>query len=200
MINRSWVVLALVLVIPGLIFTASCAKKEVKSEPSLTPAPSAEEEAEARGIARQEHIAAQKAIEEQRFIEERLREEARQRREREELAARDRFLKEEIHFEFDKSRLVPEARQILRYKAEWLMAHPDVTDIIIEGHCDQRGTNEYNMSLGTRRAESVKRFVVDLGLAPERLTTVSYGEERPLDPTDNEEAFAKNRRARFVIE
>jgi len=203
MTNRFWVVLALLLVIPGLIFTASCAKKEVKSKPALIPATSAEEEAEARRLAeeraRQEALVAQKALEEKRLLEERLREEARQRRKREELAARHRFLKEDIHFEFDKSRLLPEAKEILRYKAEWLMAHPAVT-VIIEGHCDERGTNEYNMALGNRRAESVKRFVVDLGIAPERVTTVSYGEERPLDSHHKEEALAKNRRAHFVMD
>ncbi|MBW2331850.1 MAG: OmpA family protein [Deltaproteobacteria bacterium] len=199
MTNRFWVVLALLLVIPGLIFTASCAKKGVESGPAVTPATTAEEEADTRRLAeeraRQEALVAQKAIEEQRLLEERLREEARQRRKREELAARHRFLKEDIHFEFDKSRLLPEAKEILRYKAEWLMAHPAVT-VIIEGHCDERG----NMALGNRRAESVKRFVVDLGIAPERVTTVSYGEERPLDPRHNEEALAKNRRAHFVMD
>jgi peptidoglycan-associated lipoprotein len=203
MTNRFWVVLVLLLVIPGLIFTASCAKKGVESGPAVTSATSAEEEADARRLAeeraRQEALVAQKALEEQRLLEERLREEARQRRKREELAARHRFVKEDIHFEFDKSRLLPEAKEILRCKAEWLVAHPAVT-VIIEGHCDERGTNEYNMALGNRRAESVKRFVVDLGIAPERVTTVSYGEERPLDPRHDEEALAKNRRAHFVID
>ncbi len=199
MTNRFWIVLALLLVIPGLIFTASCAKKEVKSEPMVVPATSTEEEAEARRLAEEEALVAQKALEEQRLMEERLREEARQRRKREELAARHRFLKKDIHFEFDKSRLLPEAKEILRYKAEWLMAHPAVT-VIIEGHCDERGTNAYNMALGNRRAESVKSFVVDLGIAPERVATVSYGEERPLDPRHNEEALAKNRRAHFVMD
>lgn len=190
MTNRFWAVLALLLVIPGLIFTASCAKEEVKSEPAVIPATSAEEEAEVRRLAekkaRQEVLAAQKALEEQRLLQEAL-------------AARHRFLKEDIHFEFDKSRLLPEAKEILRDKAECPTAHPDLT-VIIEGHCDERGTNEYNMALGNRRAESVKSFVVDLGIAPERLTTVSYGEERPLDPRHNEEALAKNRRAHFVID
>ncbi len=197
MTNRFWIVLALLLVIPGLIFTASCAKKEIKSEPAVIPATSAEEEAEARRLA--EERARQEALVAQKALEERLREEARQRRKREELAARHRFLKKDIHFEFDKSRLLPEAKEILRYKAEWLMAHPAVT-VIIEGHCDERGTNEYNMALGNRRAESVKRFVVDLGIAPERVATVSYGEERPLDPRHKEEALAKNRRAHFVMD
>ena len=203
MTNRFWAGMVLLLVIPGLILTTSCSRKEVKSEPGVTPATRAEEEAEARrlaeGKARQEALAAQKALEEQRLLKERLREEARQRREREELAARHRFLKQDIHFEFDKSRLLPEAKEILRCKAEWFMAHPDVTGII-EGHCDERGTNEYNIALGNRRAESVKNFVVHLGIAPERLTSVSYGEERPLDPRHNEEAWGKNRRAHFVID
>ena len=78
------------------------------------------------------------------------------------------------------------------------MAPPDVT-VIIEGHCDERGTNEYNMALGDRRAESAKSFLVDFGIALERLATVSYGEERPFDPRHNKEAWAKNRRAHFVI-
>jgi len=203
MTNRFWIGMAVLLVIPGLIFTASCAKKEVKSEPAVTPATSAEEEAEARRLAEekasQKALAAQKALEEQRLLEERLREEARQRKEREELAARHRFLKEDIHFEFDKSRLIPEAKEILRRKAEWLVAQPAVT-VIIEGHCDECGTNEYNMALGDRRAESAKSLLLDLGIAPERVTTVSYGEESPLDTGHNEEAWAKNRRDHFVID
>lgn len=185
--NRFWAVLILLLVIPGLIFTASCAKKQVKSEPMAVQVTGTEDEAEARRLA------------EEKARKERLREEARQREEREELAARQRFLKKDIHFEFDKSRLLPEAKEMLRYKAEWIMGHPDVK-VTIEGHCDERGTNDYNMALGNRRAESVKSFVVDLGIPPERLTTVSYGEERPIDQRNNEEGFAKNRRAHFVID
>ena len=77
--------------------------------------------------------------------------------------------------------------------------HPGVT-VTIEGHCDERGTNEYNLALGDRRAESAKRFLTDLGISATRLTTVSYGEERPVDPRHNEEAWAKNRRAHFVID
>ena len=112
---------------------------------------------------------------------------------------RDKFVNEDIHFEFDKSRLLPEAKEILKEKAEWLSMHPDVT-VTIEGHCDERGTNEYNLALGDRRAESARRFLTDLGISAGRLTTVSYGEERPLDPRHNEEAWAKNRRAHFVID
>jgi peptidoglycan-associated lipoprotein len=187
-----WRGLAFLLVIAGLMFAASCAKKAVVSEPAVTAVP--EEDAEAMRLAAEEEArarAAQRALE-----EERLREQA---RERKELADREQFLNEDIHFEFDKSRLLPEAKEILGRKAEWLGAHPDVS-VIIEGHCDDRGTNEYNMALGDRRAGSAKSFLVDMGIAPGRLTTISYGEERPVDPEHNEEAWAKNRRAHFVID
>ncbi|MBW1675685.1 MAG: OmpA family protein [Deltaproteobacteria bacterium] len=136
------------------------------------------------------------ALEEERLREERLREDAEARRER---AERERFLNEHIHFELDKSRLLPEAKEILGHKAGWLTAHPRVS-VIIAGHCDERGTHEGNMTLGGRRARSAKSYLVYLGIAPERLTTVSYGWEMPLDPGHNEEAWAKNRRAEFVIE
>jgi peptidoglycan-associated lipoprotein len=190
MTKRYWRGLALLLVIPGLMFAASCAKKAVVSEPAVTAA--AEEEAEARRLAAEEEArAAQKALEERRLRE--------QARERKELAERERFVNEDIRFEFDKSTLLPEAKEILGGKAEWLGAHPDVS-VIIEGHCDDRGTNEYNMALGDRRAGSARSFLVDMGVAPGRLTTISYGEERPLDPQHNEEAWAKNRRAHFVID
>ncbi len=194
MTKRYWRSLALFLVIPGLIFAASCAKKAVVSEPVVTPA--VDEDAEAKRRAAEEAQAAQRALEEQRLEEQRMREEAMAR---EELAEKERFLNEDIHFEFDKSALLPEAKEILRDKGEWLGAHPDVS-VIVEGHCDDRGTNEYNLALGDRRARSVTSFLSDMGIAPGRLTTISYGEERPLDPEQNEEAWAMNRRAHFVIE
>jgi peptidoglycan-associated lipoprotein len=111
---------------------------------------------------------------------------------------RDVFENEDILFEFDSAKLSNDAQDILRRKAEWLKENPRAR-IIIEGHCDERGTNEYNLALGDRRAFSSKSFLVDLGIVDSRLTTVSYGEERPLDPESNEDAWAKNRRAHFVI-
>ena len=117
----------------------------------------------------------------------------------EEIAARNRFLYEDIYFEFDKSNLLLMAQITLKKKAEYLYNHPNIT-IVIEGHCDERGTNEYNLALGDRRGESATSFLVDLGISPSRLTTISYGEERPVDPRHNREAWAKNRRAHFVIE
>ena len=190
MTNRFWRGLALLLVISGLMFAASCAKKPVVSEPAVTLA--VEEEAEAKRLAAEEEArAAERALEEQRLRE--------QAGEREEMAERERFLNENIRFEFDRSRLLAEAKKILRRKARWLRAHPDVS-VVVEGHCDERGTNEYNMALGDRRARSAESFLADMGIARGRLTTISYGEEKPLDPRHNEEAWTKNRRAHFVID
>ena len=174
MTNRFWRGLAILFVITGLVFTTSCAKRPVKSEPGVTTA--------------EQEGAAQKALEERRLREERLRQ-----------VARESVLNQDIHFEFDKSRLMPNAKEILRDKAKWLRAHPDAS-IIIEGHCDERGTNEYNMGLGDRRARSAQSFLVDLGIGRARLTTISYGEEKPADSRHNEKAWAKNRRAHFDID
>jgi len=105
---------------------------------------------------------------------------------------------EDIHFEFDKSSLNAEAQGILKSSAAWLKNNPSVI-IEIEGHCDERGTIEYNLALGDRRARSAKDFLVNLGISSSRMTTISYGEEMPLDPSHNEGAWAKNRRAHFTI-
>ena len=112
--------------------------------------------------------------------------------------APDVVMQEDIYFDFDKSNLSPAAQDNLLRKAEWLRQNPDAT-VTVEGHCDERGTNEYNLALGDRRAESAKAFLVDLGIDPARMTTISYGEERPVDPRHTEEAWAKNRRSHFVV-
>ncbi len=112
--------------------------------------------------------------------------------------APDVVMQEDIYFDFDKSTLTPAAQDNLLRKAEWLRENSDAT-VTIEGHCDERGTNEYNLALGDRRAESAKAFLIDLGIDPSRLTTISYGEERPVDPRNMEEAWAKNRRDHFVV-
>jgi len=104
----------------------------------------------------------------------------------------------DIHFEFDESRLTSEAMAIMEDNARWIKAHPGVI-IEIEGHCDERGTEEYNIALGQRRADSTKAYLVNYGIESARLRTISYGEALPLDPGHSEEAWAKNRRAHFVI-
>jgi peptidoglycan-associated lipoprotein len=110
----------------------------------------------------------------------------------------DIVLQKDIFFEFDKATLTPEAREMLTKNGLWLRTNFDVA-ITIEGHCDERGTNAYNLALGERRAESVKMFLADLGIDQSRLATISYGEERPLDRGHGEAVWASNRRAHFLI-
>jgi peptidoglycan-associated lipoprotein len=179
--------LAMVLVIPGFLITVSCAKKTIRSETSLTQEDDAAAQAAAEK-ARQEELARQQTIEEQRLQEEAERM----------AAAREMFLTEDIFFEFDSAVLLAEAQEILRKKAEWLINNPEAA-ATIEGHCDERGTSEYNLALGDQRAESAKTFLMDLGVKGSQLSTISYGEERPVDPGHNEEAWAKNRRGHFTI-
>lgn len=187
-----WRVALLVLVIPGLLLLTACAKKQVTSDTSLTTL--SEETAGDTGQA----VVETPAVDQQALEEERLAEEKRQREDRRQ-AARRQFVEENIHFDFDSSVLRADAQEILMRKADWLRNNP-AAGVIIEGHCDERGTNEYNLALGDRRAESARSFLLDLGIAGSRLTTISYGEERPLDPGHNEAAWDKNRRAHFVLD
>lgn len=110
----------------------------------------------------------------------------------------DRLVLSTVYFEFDKSALTPEAQATLAENARQLQQHPEAK-IRIEGHCDERGTVEYNLALGQRRAISVRDYLNSFGISPDRITIISYGKERPVDPRHNEEAWAKNRRAEFVI-
>ena len=109
-----------------------------------------------------------------------------------------RFTDELIFFAFDSSALSPAAKEILKYKADYMKANPTRTTQIA-GYCDERGTAEYNMALGDRRANAAKKYMMDLGVAADRMTTTSYGYEYPLDPAHTPEAWAKNRRAKFNI-
>jgi peptidoglycan-associated lipoprotein len=104
----------------------------------------------------------------------------------------------DIHFAFDSSDLDEQARTILRDNANWLKDHSKAK-VEIEGHCDERGTVEYNLALGTRRAGAAKEYVVTLGVPADRLTTISYGEELPLCHEHNEECWQQNRRVHFVV-
>ena len=104
----------------------------------------------------------------------------------------------DVNFDFDRYDLRPEMREILKGHAAWLKANPQVK-VQIEGHCDERGTNEYNLALGAKRAESVKRYLIDLGISQATLSTISYGEELPLCKERNEGCWAKNRRAHFAV-
>lgn len=103
-----------------------------------------------------------------------------------------------VFFEYDSSELADTAQRTLQRQAEWLKMNPDVV-ATIEGHCDERGTREYNLALGERRASSVRNYLVSLGIDPNRLTVISYGKEYPEDPGENEIAWSKNRRAVTVV-
>jgi len=105
---------------------------------------------------------------------------------------------QDIHFDFDKYVIRSEDAQLLSANAEWLREHPRAV-ILIEGHCDDRGTNEYNLALGNHRAESALKYLLSRGIARTRMTTISYGEERPLCTEETEECWAQNRRAHFLV-
>lgn len=178
------------------LFLSSCAKKEVqvteKAQPvTAEPEPAVKKEE----IPKVETGFTEEYKRREAERQARLRELEKAQRLQEEIQA---FEQEMIFFDFDKADLKPEAQAVLRKKAGWLLKHPEF-HVRIEGHCDERGTNEYNLALGERRAHAAKMFLIDLGVPEERISTISYGEERPLDPRSNEEAWAKNRRDEFKL-
>ncbi len=181
--KRFWIAFTFLLVIPGFMFPVSCAKKPVACGPAWVP--DVQKSAVATPLAQEVRVA---AVEEQPPQAGMVKP-----------PAKEEFPDEDVHFEYDKSNLLPEAQENLRAKAKWLQENPDVS-VVIEGHCDERGSSEYNMALGDRRAGSAKTFLIGLGIAAQRITAVSYGKEKPLDPGHDEAAWAKNRRAHFVIE
>jgi peptidoglycan-associated lipoprotein len=103
-----------------------------------------------------------------------------------------------VFFGYDRFDLSTEARSVLERQAAWLRRYPNVR-ILVAGNCDERGTREYNLALGARRAAAARDYLVSLGVAQNRLETVSYGKERPLDPRANEEAWSVNRNAHTQI-
>jgi len=103
---------------------------------------------------------------------------------------------ERIHFDFDQFTLTDQARETLKQNAAYLRANPTV-EVVIEGHTDERGSDEYNLALGERRASAAKQYLVSLGIRADRLSIISYGEEKPLIDQSNESAWGQNRRAEF---
>ncbi len=188
----------LLLVIPSLLVTVSCTKKEVQSQPSMSEQQAAmqaaaEQQAKQKAeMERQQRLAEQQKLQEQTL-------EAQQAAEQAKMAAKTHFLNDDVHFDFDSDTLSMNAQDLLKDKAQWLMANPNA-HVQIQGNCDERGSNAYNLALGERRAQAAKNFLVTLGIAADRMTTVSFGEEKPLDPAHNEAAWAKNRRDHFVLQ
>jgi peptidoglycan-associated lipoprotein len=178
--NRVFCVLAIFLAITLPLMTSSCAKKVVQKEEGVVPGeavPMEQPGAEGAGGGPSEAT----LTEEQAFRNE-----------------AQTFADQDIHFDFDRYDLTATARELLADKAYFLKKYPSL-NILIEGHCDERGTNEYNLALGERRANAAKQYLMSLGITESRIATMSYGEERPLDPGHNEAAWAKNRRDHFEI-
>jgi len=202
--KRSTLIVTLFIFACSSVFLMpSCAKKKLVTEESMItarPTDEAKAEKEMAAVRRAQQEEAMRA-EEVRI--EKLEElEAAKRREAEEkarhLAEAEGFEPQPIYFDFDRSSIRDEARVVLEKTAAFLKENSGI-HIRIEGNCDERGTNEYNLALGERRANSAKLFLVSLGISPDRIRTISYGEERPLALGGGEDAWAKNRRDDFVV-
>ncbi|MDD5167778.1 MAG: peptidoglycan-associated lipoprotein Pal [Syntrophales bacterium] len=192
----------------ALMISTGCAKKAVVKEEA--PMKEAVVEKQAPMPAPTDEAAKERARKE---AEEKARQEAEARQraamEKEKAMAEEAAMAEakiekeasgfqDIHFDFDRYNLKDADRKILDTHAKWLMDHPDYM-VKIEGNCDERGTDEYNLALGEKRAWSARDYLSDLGVSKERISTISYGKERPLDPGHSEEAWAKNRRDHFDV-
>jgi peptidoglycan-associated lipoprotein len=168
-----------------MFFSASCTKEVVqtKSEPTPTPVPEAKKAPDIPPVENEQDAQLMKQL-------------------KTEAAAREvqeaAIVSEKVHFAFDSSALSDHARQLLNSMADYLQKNQDI-NITVEGHCDDRGSDAYNIALGERRAESVRDFLVNQGIETSRLKTVSYGKERPIATGENETAWAQNRRAQFVV-
>jgi len=184
MSKKVWLSISYVVILSVMFFTVSCAKKVVQNEPE----PMTQSE-----VSKAPESSAMEVDQAKQMQEDRLRAEEAARE-----AAGAAFVNEIIHFSFDSALLSDQAQQTLNDKADYLRTNSGVT-VTVEGHCDERGTDAYNIALGERRAESVKNFLVDLGISANRLNIVSFGEERPIAIEQNEASWAKNRRAQFVI-
>lgn len=172
--TNTWLILLTVL--PGILFFSACSKQAVQP-PAADEQPAGDDSA---------------AMHEQ----EKLDKEA---AERELRAEKIKFMYEDVYFKKGSYALTPEAKELLIRKAEWLHKYPEI-NVIIEGHTDERGSKEYNIAFGDRRAGAVKSFLIKEGVDRERLNAVSFGKEKPIDPRRTEAARAKNRRVHFVIE
>jgi peptidoglycan-associated lipoprotein len=203
MVKKSVTLLVIVLCL-GL-FVTGCAKKKVVVNRDRSSVQRSEEAERAAREAKEAQEAKEKELARIKEEEARL---AQKREFEKSLVAKkesgiegevfETKLLKDIYFEFDKYDIRPKDEGVLKENAAWLKKNPN-TKVQIEGHCDERGTVEYNLALGERRANYTKKYLVSLGIAPDRISTISYGKERPLDPGHNEEAWAKNRRAHIVV-
>jgi peptidoglycan-associated lipoprotein len=180
------------LILSGL-FLLACGKQEIKTD-GLTGAPGGEQVKEDDA----EKAKKRARIREQELTEQQLREKALAEEEARRRTMAAEFENEDVYFEFDQFVLSDSAKAVLNKKAKWLKDHPN-GKALIEGHCDERGSTEYNLALGQKRAEAAMQFILALGINTSRVSTISFGKEKPADPGQNEAAWAKNRRAHFVL-
>ena len=202
---RKWG-LTIVTLLLVLAFLSGCAKKTVLKEDVMLKESTAATEAVAvkapEKSAVKDNTEAKKRADQERAAAEKVKEQAvtseTARQTEAAAAAKESYTLGDIYFDFDKFNLRDEARAALNKHVEWLNKNKDV-QVTVEGHCDERGTAEYNLALGERRANAVIKFLVDMGIDGKRLKAISYGSELPLDTRHNEEAWTKNRRAHFTI-
>jgi peptidoglycan-associated lipoprotein len=171
---KSRIILGVAVLAMMLMLGAGCAKKTVESQPQVQPAT-----AEKGGGVQGEDLeaAAKKKAMQQ---------------------AMDTITNERIYFDFDKFELKAESKEVLKKKAELLKKYPNFK-VLVEGHCDERGTEEYNLGLGEKRAKAAMEFLVIQGVDVSRLKIVSYGEERPVCTEKTESCWSKNRRDEFKV-
>jgi peptidoglycan-associated lipoprotein len=181
-VKKSLYLFSIVLFTLSLLWCGSCTHRVVNEE---------EEE-----IAGREGKAETTGLEGEEITEEELEE---SRRKVEELRKKGGVKLSNIYFPLDDFSLSKQAKKALIENAAWLMNNVQ-RKVMSEGHCDERGTEEYNIALGERRAKSAKRYLINLGVKHSQLSTISYGEEKPAEPGHNEEAWAQNRRVHFVIQ
>ena len=196
--------LAIVFFAAVMLVLGGCAQKRATDTESAdmqqerTAQAEAEREAQEQR-AKEEAAAEEDEVEEYGVSDEEEEDKETKKPEERELSEQARkTLKERVHFAFDSSELSQEAQDVLKDKAKILKKHSDLR-MAIAGHCDERGTDEYNMALGERRARAAYEYLILLGVDADRMDLVSYGEERPLVEGSNEKAWAKNRRDEFKI-
>lgn len=212
--NMFWVGLITLVLCLSVTFLTGCAKKAgLKSD---TTATTQEQKAVAKGsdgaasmddkaaaAARERELRERALMEQaQREAAEKAAKEAAERAKKEAAEKAAAIKKElqipDVHFDYDKYNLTPAAQTILKAGAPAYLKYRDYK-LVVEGHCDERGTVEYNLALGQKRADEAAKYLSDLGIEKERVKTISYGKEMPLDKGHDEAAWAKNRRAHFVI-
>jgi peptidoglycan-associated lipoprotein len=210
--RRRWMALAVMALFLSAAFFAGCSKKgAVKNETMVhrEQKPMVQTPAKARADDRQtgESTLPEQKLREQELREQTLRDQAArgnapESARRETVVTEGETLKDlqipDLHFDFDEYNLKPENQSILKAGARAYLKYTQYK-LLIEGHCDERGTVEYNLALGQKRADEAAKYLIDLGIAKERITALSYGKERPLEPGHDETALARNRRDHFVV-